>query len=367
MAHPSQASWAALKRLGQLGPDDAGRLRMLQRYAFLLVRSGLPERLVPIAREAKAIADGLGDRSGQARALDHLATSYTMRGQPDKARPLLQEAVEIASELGDRQLETAVTSNLAVAEYAMGNIERFGTLSASALALARAAGDVVGEGLALSNLGAFRAQQGELEAAQSLFNEALAVQRIKGHRGDVALAELNLALVHAPDGCPMSNIEEQVRMLGDVERTYRRLGDRPLEGLARAFRGLGGLRLGEGPHMEVLVEDGRRILQESGAGSLEQMFLRDWAVHLFRTGDLDRAGAIAAEAAEGAAKQGDKLSLAELEAILGLVAAARGDQDEGRRRLAEAERLLELAGVAENATARVRVDELRRRLESAGQ
>ena len=353
---------AALQRLDAIGPDDAGRLRMLQRYAFLLVRSGLPGQLPAIARQERALAEALGDRAGLARALDHLATSHTMQGRPAQALPVLQEAVEIAAALGDQQLQGAITSNIAVAEYALGNVDRFASLSATALDLARQSGDVVGEGVALSNLGAARAQQGELEAAETLFRRALAVQRLKGHRGDVALAELNLALVHAQDGCPSARLEEQIGLLDDVERTYRRLGDRPLQGLARAFRGLAGLRLGRGAHHEELVHQGRELLRQSGAASLDQVFVRDWALHLYRSGDIDRAQALASEAAEEATKQGDKLSLAELESILGLIATKRDDRGEAERRLRAAERLLDLAGAAPTSAARHRAQELRRAL-----
>jgi len=352
----------AVQRALEEVSDDAGRLRLLQRFAFLMVRAGGTEKLASVAAESRAIAARLGDRDGLARALDHEATGHTLQGRPAEAVPRLVEALAIADELGDVQLRGAITSNLAVAHYAQGNMERFGTLAAESLRLSREAGDIVGEGLALSNVGVHVAQQGDLEAAAALFREALDVQRLKGHRGDIALAELNLALVHAPDGSPLRAVEEQQRMLGDVERTLKRLGDRPLEGLARAFRGLAGLRLGAGPEHELLVEDGRRILHEAGAAPLEQMLLRDWSVHLFRTGELERATGLAQEAVAAARAQGDKLSLAELSAVLGLIAASRGDRDEGGRRLEQAEALLEVVGAAPGSPARVRVDELRARV-----
>jgi len=340
--------------LGRPGVEPEARLRLQLALCTLRLRAGDQAGLEQVSGEALALARAQGARLHEARAAALLASARTFGGAPDEGVALLDRAIDIARELGEACYEAQFLNNLALNEYASGNVQRFGELCADALELGREAADPICEAVSLSHLAEFHVLQGEPERARPLLEQARGLLAELGYRREQALAELNLALIAAPDGCAPDRIEAQRPLLEQAERSLARVGDKALSGMARGYRGLAALRLGQTGAGTELVRQGRAMVAASGSHLMERLLLRDLAVELARQGRDGPAAAALAQAEEAAGPAGGKLFRAELLAVRGYLAGEPEAFD-------AAALLLEQAGAAPSSRAAARLAEFRAR------
>jgi predicted ATPase/DNA-binding CsgD family transcriptional regulator len=90
------------------GAPMAERGWALVRLADLEQTRGRPERVFPLAEEARAIFASLADRRGEAAALENLATAAHRTDQPERAVELYEQCIAISRELGNAD-DAAVT------------------------------------------------------------------------------------------------------------------------------------------------------------------------------------------------------------------------------------------------------------------
>jgi predicted ATPase/DNA-binding CsgD family transcriptional regulator len=138
--------------------------------------------------------------AARAKALNGAAVLAYQEGQYDDARPLAEEALALWEVLGDGRNAAAALTILGNVARDLGDAAGARAHSEASLALRRTAADRWGEALELNNLGLVALQEGDLPLAERLFAESLAIKEAIGDHGGVAfsLASLGaLALLRA--------------------------------------------------------------------------------------------------------------------------------------------------------------------------
>ena len=138
--------------------------------------------------------------AARAKALNGAAVLAYQEGQYDEARPLAEEALALWEVLGDGRNAAAALTILGNVARDLGDAAGARAHSEASLALRRSAADRWGEALELNNLGLVALQEGDLPQAERLVTESLAIKEAIGDHGGVAfsLASLGaLALLRA--------------------------------------------------------------------------------------------------------------------------------------------------------------------------
>jgi PAS domain S-box-containing protein len=183
-----------------LVPQGVASLTILE-YELHMGRAACYERLgeldahIADARAAEKLARQEGDDSRRVRALVALADRLGWRGQLDEALSAWQAGHEIADKVGAPELIAKVAVARARLASNATDYRNLGELSQTALRLCRAAGDKAGEAESLTLVATAEQSAGETEQARLHVQEALAIFRRIGDRPNegVALNMLGIA------------------------------------------------------------------------------------------------------------------------------------------------------------------------------
>jgi predicted ATPase/DNA-binding SARP family transcriptional activator len=178
------------------------------------------------------------------------------------------------------------------------------------------------------------------EYARSLYanSEALAHLRLA-----LALGHPDSAALHEASGDLYTLLGEYAAALKSYE-TAAALCD--TNALARVEHKLGTVydRRGAWDMAESHYEAALRVLGETGSAHERARLYADWSLTAYRRGLLDKALELAHRALELAETAQDKLALAQVHNILGILASKQEDRQEARRQLEESLRLAEDLG-----------------------
>ncbi len=115
--HYYQESAARMRRLGLTGVDG-----VLTNQAYAMSMLGFDRRAYETAREAAEMAQKSNDISGQIRALNVMAFVVLRTGQPDRAQTFINKALNLLSQIsGQDRLKGIVLTHKAMAERQIWN------------------------------------------------------------------------------------------------------------------------------------------------------------------------------------------------------------------------------------------------------
>lgn len=128
--------------LGRQIGDARGIAANLRALAGFDIDEGHLDEGASKAREARRIAEAIGEPSPQAAAMHLLATARWEQGQHEEARKLVDAAIDLAESSGDRRVACSVSISWGRREIDVGDpVERAGPLLERARELARALND----------------------------------------------------------------------------------------------------------------------------------------------------------------------------------------------------------------------------------
>jgi predicted ATPase/DNA-binding CsgD family transcriptional regulator len=180
---------------GEVATPERGWALLL--LADLAQMESAPDRVVPLAEEARAIFAKHGERRGQAAVLDHLASAAGDYGQFERAVALYEECLSICRELGNPDDAAVTQVHLAQALRKLGRDDEAAKLLDDAVSALRLFGTVGNRWLvyALTTLGSTHLQRNDLPAAAAAYGEALPLahaidDRLHCARGLIGVADV---------------------------------------------------------------------------------------------------------------------------------------------------------------------------------
>src|SRR5882762_2611375 len=166
-----------------------------------------------------AIAREIGAKNTAAGALGNIANVLDDMGQLEEARKKHQECLQAFREVGNKRGEGSTLSNLANLLAELGNLEGAKQYYSEALKIVDQTGYRRGRGYALHGLADVLLSQDQLEAASKIAEEAQAIRRDLGEDSNLAISNMQLALIRLEQGRP-TEPEPLVRTAIDAfERT----------------------------------------------------------------------------------------------------------------------------------------------------
>jgi tetratricopeptide (TPR) repeat protein len=164
-------------------------------------RAGRVRPELPVAIEAKAQYDAVGDAPGENASMHALAVIHQDLGELDVALALITEELEALRQSGSWQSDAMSTETLAAIHRDRGEFDLAEQVAGEALTLAQELGDVRIECHLQATLGDALSGQGRHEDALDHFHLALSLAREVGARevasARAALGDIDLALTDA--------------------------------------------------------------------------------------------------------------------------------------------------------------------------
>jgi tetratricopeptide (TPR) repeat protein len=257
-----------------------GRSRLLE----LMGRAG---EALASARQAREIADGLGDSTRQLRllALDASAKALLQLGRWREAREATEEAARGFEEAGMPAFAARASVTLGDTWFYEDDLERSDEAFSRALQQASIVGESGTLGLARFRKALVDQELGRFVVARAGYENAILAFRAAGDRGGEASATCYLAVLAQEQG----ELDVARAQLETLVVTTRELGKRRQQGIALLYLGPLLIELGDLPQAVATLELAERVLGEVGAVSAEA-FASGWrAVALASSGDVDGA------------------------------------------------------------------------------
>ena len=157
-------------------PEVAG-VRELFARVHALSELGKSKDGLPLAEQAVAKADAIGDPSLRAAARVSLGSAQASTGDVAHAIPTLQTALQLAEANHDDRSAAQAWVNLVRIEYQRGHYEQAVFLQPAALGAAQRLGDVFLETESMLFLGGAYGQLGKNAEAEALFERAVTMRR----------------------------------------------------------------------------------------------------------------------------------------------------------------------------------------------
>lgn len=322
------ASRAATTAQTQGAPLMLAHARLLECRA--LRNLGHAQRAYDACEEGRRLYADAGDRAGVAEALTHAANVLYDRGDLAAASPLYEEALATYRAVGNRSGEAGALNNIAVVLKSQGNLERARQLYEQVLVLSREIGSKSGEAYSLNNLAGVLLRRGDLQQASQLFEAALAIRRTQGDRGGEAYALDNLGVVLRKRG----DLAEARRRHEESLRIRREIGQRI--GEVASLGNLGTLLLEQGDlgAASKRFQESLDLCAKTGSKSASANALFGLGEVAARRGDLATAGKWHQEALGVRRALGERVTAAESAAALATVlleASAAGSGNDLQR------------------------------------
>jgi tetratricopeptide (TPR) repeat protein len=239
--------------------------------------------------EALAIAQAFADRHGECRAWGCLGSVYAEAGKFRAAIECFEKALVIARETGDRRGELNALGSLGNAYQALGEPRRAIAFFEQALSMIRATGDIHGEAVASGNLGNIYRSLGNSGEAVKCYEAALALFRKTHDRRAQGQSQGNLGSLYATLG----DLSRAIDYYRESLTIAREVGDRRGEAVVLGNMGNAYADLGECRLAIEHYEQQLRIAREIGDRRGEATALLNLAAELIKTGERDRALAMA--------------------------------------------------------------------------
>jgi tetratricopeptide (TPR) repeat protein len=257
-----------------------GRARLLE----LMGRAG---EALASARQAREIAEGLGDSTRQLRllALDASAKALLQLGRWREAREATEEAARGFEEAGMPAFAARASVTLGDTWFYEDDLERSDEAFSRALQQASIVGESGTLGLARFRKALVDQELGRFVVARAGYENAILAFRAAGDRGGEASATCYLAVLAQEQG----ELDVARAQLETLVVTTRELGKRRQQGIALLYLGPLLIELGDLPQAVATLELAERVLGEVGVVSAEA-FASGWrAVALAMSGDVDAA------------------------------------------------------------------------------
>lgn len=160
------------RALGDQAPGDARRARALYDHGYLIFWAGHHERAERRFREARRLAEDVGDPNVVALALAGSAR-VALNEDPARAVALLREAMEVTRDLPESEGHSSADHVLGVALQMAGDLEGARDVMTARLEHARATGNTFVLFVETANLSMVERQLGNLDTAEHLALDAL--------------------------------------------------------------------------------------------------------------------------------------------------------------------------------------------------
>jgi predicted ATPase/DNA-binding CsgD family transcriptional regulator len=196
------------------------RIKALQGAAFLAAIQGDSHRAEDLAKQARKLADGLGDAQAIARTMFIQSFCAGTRGNVDAAHQFAQEALEKFRASGDQQWLPFTLNRLGIETHGKGDWAGAEALYQEALDRWRGQGHTWGIATALSNLAVLAHVQGDDERAASLYRESLALCWTQGDQWGLTEALTGLGGIASTAG----EHEVAVRLFAAAEEIRESIG-----------------------------------------------------------------------------------------------------------------------------------------------
>jgi len=236
------------------------RFQLLKGTADVHRRAGDNEKAFAALREAKEIADELGDHKLRCPVRMDLGWLLWATGKYEEAQATQREAGDVAREAGDEKLVATARARVGTVYSSLGrhaealehessannrglSLQYLGRLSEAkealdrALAASREQNERVGEGIALVNHGRLYADLGDPERGRATLEESRTILRSIGERRPegYALHRLGMVAEHTGDLDAAERLyEEAIALRREMEYPH---------GLSRSLARMGALRL----------------------------------------------------------------------------------------------------------------------------
>lgn len=187
--------------------DEANSLRYLARY----------DQAESAARAALELAGSIGYAKGQAGALNALGTIYYPTGRPDEAAASYLKAIDIHREIGEALAEAQTLSNLGNVFKSLGSVEEARRCYERSLDLAASVDNMVSYGVALLHLGNVALHRLEHDEAIAHYEQSAEIGARIGYRELEIRSLSNIAIIHRERG----DFAESQALFARVERAAK--------------------------------------------------------------------------------------------------------------------------------------------------
>ncbi|MFI7632784.1 BTAD domain-containing putative transcriptional regulator [Nonomuraea sp. NPDC049400] len=342
MADLKAALWESERALAlsrQAGWEQGEAMALLA-CGVTLKRLGQPEQAIPHYLRAVALHRASGDAHGEIRGLGNLASAYILLARLERAEECLHAVLPLARESGDRHIQSLTLVNLGLVRQQQARFAEATEALEEALTVSRAAGLRYAEGVAQETAGMVHCAAGRHEQAISAFTAALDIA-VSVENGDSQLAAL------------LGLAESELR-LGRLDSAFGHLGT------ARRFAEESGMSTGQVllglARAEYVVRNydkarelaGRSLSLSQNHSPLDVPRLHALlaAIHLAQDAGEESIRA-AEQAADLAARSGQRLEQARALLILGHARQLAADQESARRSWQQAHELFTVIGTPE--------------------
>ncbi len=262
---------AALARTS--ATPTAPRLKALNGAAYLAIHQGEFARVRPLAQEALALAEELGDKRGTASCLNLMGLQACRLEDYGQAASLGHQSLALSQEVGDRWGIAYATAVLGLVARGEGDRATATTLLDEAANHFRALADKWGTAMALNNIGLVTREAGNFDRAAALFEESLALYKDLGDKWGSAFALSNLAIVawdrrEFPRAAKL--FQESLALRKDL---------REKQGVATCFVGLAAIASAQGNASRAAVLFGAAEALREATGIPLPPFIRDGYEH----------------------------------------------------------------------------------------
>ncbi|MEV4114320.1 BTAD domain-containing putative transcriptional regulator [Nonomuraea sp. NPDC049695] len=342
MADLKSALWESERALtlSRQAGWEQGEAMALLACGVTLKRLGQPDRAIPHYRRAVALHRASGNAHGEVRGLGNLASAYILLARLEQAEECLHAVLPLARESGDRHIQALTLVNLGLVRQQQARFAEAMEALEEALAVSRAAGLRYAEGVAHETAGMVHCDAGRHEQAISAFTTAL----------DIAAAVEN----HDSQLASLLGLAEAHLRLGRVDSAFGHLGT------ARLFAEESGMSTGQVllglARAEYLVRNFGKAHELAGHSlslsekhsplDVPRLHALLAAVHLAE-GSGGVSVRAAQQAANLAARSGQRLEQARALLILGHARQLAGDPQSARRSWRQAHELFTAIGTPE--------------------
>src|SRR5215207_5327311 len=280
-------------------------------------RLGEPRASLSLGEQSLEIATQLTNQNEMGRSLNLLGAANYVLGQYSQAENYWESALKLFQELGNRQQEMDLLSNLGVIADARGDYETAFQRYHSALEIAREIGYRDGEIVFLTNRGSEQVALGNHGAAEDDLRQAIRLAGITGSwcmpitfnyhaEALIGLERYEEALYSAQQALALGEEDKTPEYIGMAWRTLGILSDK----LDKPIR----LKDRE-THQNIEYDadacfnKSERIFAEAEIEMERARTLREWAKHIIKRGDPEKAAELWQQARTIFAKLGAELEV----------------------------------------------------------
>jgi tetratricopeptide (TPR) repeat protein len=164
-------------------------------------------------QDARAIIEGIGDRTNTAIAYHQLGILAQDRGDYDTAERHYRDSLAIEEELGNRAATAASYHQLGNVAYLRGDLGAAERWYRDSLAIKEEIGDRVGAADTYHQLRLMATNRGDYETGEQRYQDALATSEESGDRSGAGSTLSQLGILRTKQGRPADGVSYQVQAL----------------------------------------------------------------------------------------------------------------------------------------------------------